>query len=154
MLRQQIKTWFEEAVRLDLEAPQDLKEVLLRGHPRLEGFLDKMTEQVEQADKICQRRGLVLKKKTLQEFTYDMTRYFMKGLEGEAKRRHESDLQRIAREAEIQKQKDFDAVLAGMPEGEFLEAGVISNEETDKAREEALEKQDRIKKAKQKRTRD
>lgn len=137
MLRPQLQKWFEEAVRLDLEAPQDLKDVLLRGHPKVENFLNNMCAQIEKAEQVCRGRGVQLKQKTLQDFTYDMAKYFMKGIEGEARRRYESDLQRIAREAEAQKQKEFDAVLAGKPEGEFLEAGVISNEEIDKQREDA-----------------
>ena len=142
MLRGQIKQWFEEAVRLDVEAPQDLKDVLLRGHPKIEAFLDKMCGQIQQAESLCLRKGVRLKQKTIQDFTYDMAKYFMKGMEGEAKRRYESDLQRAAREAEAQRQREFDAVLAGNAEGEFAEAGVISNEEIDKAREAELAKQD------------
>lgn len=142
MLRNQIKQWFNEAVRLNVQAPQELKDSLLRGHPNLDNFLDRMCAQIEKADQVCRSRGVQLKQKTLQDFTYDMANYFMKGMEGEAKRRYESDMQRLAREAEEQRLKEFDAVLAGRPEGEFAEAGVISNEQIDKAREAELAKQD------------
>ena len=145
MLRIKIKAWFQEAVRLDLESPQELKAVLLRGHPRLEGFIDNMCAQIEQAEKVCRVKGVVLREKTIQDFTYDMAKYFMKGMEGEAKRRYESDLERIAREAKAQKLQEFDAVLEGKPEGEFAEAGVISNEKIDKEREAFLESQSKQK---------
>lgn len=148
MLRTQIKKWFNEAVQLDVEAPQELKASLLRGHQNLDAFLDRMCGQIEQAEQVCRRRGVQLKQKTLQDFTYDMAKYFMKGMEGEAKKRYESDMQRRAREAEEQRRKEFDAVLAGKAEGEFLEAGVISNEEIDKAREAELAKQDETRKQK------
>lgn len=142
MLKQQIRKWFFEAVQLDTEAPNELKDVLKRGHPNLDHFIDNLCGQIEKADKVCQSKGLVLKQKTLQNFTYDMAKYFMRGMEGEAKKRYESDIQRAAREAAEQQRKEFDAVLAGKAEGEFLEAGVISNEQIDKAREVELAKQD------------
>ena len=148
MLRPKIKKWFEEAIRLNMEAPEELKRMLLRGHPKVEGFLDHITGQVIQADKLCLARGLVLKEKTIQDTVYDMTKYFMAGIELEAKKRYESDLARSAREAEAQKIKEFDAVLAGQAEGEFAEAGVISNDKVDAQREAALEAQDRAQKVK------
>ena len=141
MLRQKIKTWFDEAVALDPHAPQDLKDVLKRGHPKLQRCIDELCKQIEQAERQCRKKGLVLKTKTLQDFTYDMAKYFLKGFEGEARRRYESDLQRLAREAEATKIKDFDSVLAGTPVGEFAEAGVLSNEKIDKEREDYLEKE-------------
>lgn len=145
MLRPKIKQWFFEAVRLDLEAPQDLKETLLRGHPRLDGFIDNICAQVIKAEGLCRGKGLVIKEKTLQDLTYDLTKYFMRGLQGEAERRYESDIKRLAREAEEAKLKEFDAVLAGKAEGEFAEAGVITNEKIDQEREAYLEAQDKQK---------
>lgn len=145
MDKAQVKKWFEEAVRLDLEAPQELKDTLLRGHPNLESFLDRMTRQLSQAQMINFKRRRPISQKTLQDFVYDMTKYFMKGMQGEAEKRYESDLKRAAREAEEQRLKEFDQVLEGKSVGEFAEAGVISNEQIDKAREQALEAQDKIK---------
>jgi hypothetical protein len=145
MLRLQVKAWFIEAVKLDMEAPRELKESILRGHERLEGFYDNLTAQIIKAEKVLKVRGKTIKKQTLQDFVYDMAKYFMKGLEGEAKRRYETDLQKFYREQEEKKIKEFDAVLDGNPEGEFAEAGVITNEEIDKQREAFLEAQDRAK---------
>lgn len=142
MLRIQVKKWFTEAVQLDTEAPRELKDSLLRGHERLEGFFDNLTDQIQKAEEVCRRRGVTLKAKTIQDLVYDMTKYFMRGMEGEAKRRYETDLQKFYREQEEKKLKEFDAVLAGKAEGEFAEAGVITNEEIDKQREAHLEKED------------
>jgi hypothetical protein len=147
MLQFQIRKWFFEEVRMNKEAPQDLKDTLLKGHPKIDGFINRLTDQLIKAEEVCRRKGVKLKNKTIQDTVYDLTKYFMKGLEGEAKRRYESDVQKTLRQAEAQKQKEFDAVLAGKPEGEFAEAGVISNEEIDKQREDALEAQDRFKQA-------
>lgn len=147
MLRLQVKQWFLEAVRLDLEAPQELRETILRGHERLDGFYDNLTAQILKAEKVLAIKGKTVKKQTLQDFVYDMAKYFMKGMEGEAKRRYETDLQKFYREQEEKKIKEFDAVLSGKAEGDFAEAGVITNEEIDKQREDALEAQDRFNKA-------
>lgn len=141
MLNVQVKKWFEEAVRLNVEAPQELRETLLRGHPKLEGFLENLTSQLLDAETKCRLRGVTLKQKTMQDFVYDLTKYFMQGMEGEAKRRYESDIEKLARQAEADKLKEFDSVLEGKAEGEFAEAGVISNEEIDNQREKALEKE-------------
>lgn len=144
MLRQQIKNWYREAVQLDLEIEPELKRKLLQeDHPNLNRFIDNLCAQVEQADKICQRKGLILKQKTIQTTVYDMTKFFVMGLQGEAKRRYESDIDKAAREAEAAKIKEFEDVLAGNATGEFAEAGVITNEKIDRERERALEAQDR-----------
>lgn len=135
-----IKQYFEEAVRLNFDAPADLRDSLLRGHPRLEGFLDRLTDSVRIARASLTKKGVVLKEKTIQDFVYDLTKIFMQGLESEATKRYESDLQRIARQAKIDEKKEFDAVLAGEAVGEFAEAGVISNEEIDNQREAYINK--------------
>jgi hypothetical protein len=139
MLRHQIKLWFEEAVKLDVEHPRELKDTLLRGHPKLEMFFDKLTGEVLKAEEICKKKGVTLQKKTIQDFTYDMTKYFMQGMEGEARRRHETDLQKFYREQEEKKHKEFDKVLAGDVKGtDFEDAGLITNDKIDKQREAAI----------------
>lgn len=143
MLRVKVRQWFEEAVRLDLEAPQALKDTLLRGHPKLEGFLESMTGELLRAERICKSRGVTVREKTMQDFVYDMTKYFMQGMEGEAKKRYESDLARLAREAEANKIQEFEDVLSGNASGEFAEAGVITDEKIDNQREKALEEKAR-----------
>lgn len=141
MFRSQVKTWFNEAVRLNTEAPQELKDVLLRGHPNLDNFINNVEKQLVEADAILQKRGKVVKLETLKGFVYDLTNMFLKGFEGEAKRRYESDLERLKREAEEQAQKEMDAFLEGDTDNEFGEAGVITNEEIDKVREDKFKKE-------------
>ena len=143
MFRSQVKTWFTEAVRLNTEAPQELKDVLLRGHPNLDNFLNNIEKQLVEADAILQKRGKVVKLETLKGFVYDMTNLFLKGFEGEAKRRYESDLERLRREAEQNAVKEMDAFLEGDNDNEFGEAGVVTNEKLEKEREDALERQDK-----------
>lgn len=144
MLREQIKKWYREAIQLDFEIEPELKRKLLaEDHPNLNKFIDNLCEQFIQAEKQCRHRGLILKMKTMQDTVYDLTKYFVMGLQGEAKRRYESDLEKSAREAETAKIKEFEDVLQGKPTGEFAEAGVISNEKIDAEREAALEREDR-----------
>lgn len=144
MLREQIKKWFREAVQLDIEIETELKRKLLaEDHPNLNKFLDNLCDQIEKADEQCRRKGLVLKQKTIQDTVYDFTKYFALGIQGEAKRRYESDLEKSAREAELAKVEEFEDVLQGKATGEFAEAGVISNEKIDAEREAALEREDR-----------
>lgn len=135
MLRAQIKKWFEEAVTLDVEAPRELKDRLLLGHPNIEKFIDNLHKEMIEGERLCKQRGLTLKLKTMQDSVYDMTKFFIKGMEGEARRRYESDFDKAMRANEQAKIKEFDAVLAGKAEGEFAEAGVISNEKIDNERQ-------------------
>lgn len=135
MLKELVKQWFKEEVTLNTEAPRELRDRLLIGHPNLEGFFDKLVAQFEQAEKLCAERGVKLRRETMQQATYDMTRMFMKGMEGAAIKRFESDMAKIKREREEDKIKEFDAVLRGEQVGEFAEAGVITNDEIDAQRE-------------------
>lgn len=135
MLKTQVKKWFEEAVRLDTVAHQELKDAVLRASPRVDLFVNNLVKEFNEADKLCRQRGLTLKLKTMQDATYDMTKVFLTGMEGEARRRYESDFDKSVRQMKADQEKEFDAVLAGKAEGEFAEAGVISNEKIDNERQ-------------------
>lgn len=136
MLRLQIKKWFWEAVALDLKYPTDMKESLkLNGHKNLEGFFDRLTKEIEEAEVKCKAQGTPLKQSTVQEAVYSMTEVFLQGMMGERIGQFEADVQKVKRQHEADKIKEFDAVLAGKAEGEFAEAGVITNEKIDKQRE-------------------
>lgn len=144
MFHAQIKVWFEEAVRLNTDCPEELKRKLLAfDHPLIVRFFGKMNEQFVEAERLCRLRRLPLKIETLKLAMYDMTGMFILGLKGRAKLMYESDLAKAARVAEADKIKEFESVLAGNPIGEFAEAGVISDEKIDRAREAQLEAEDR-----------
>lgn len=136
MLRLQIKKWFYEAVALDVKYPQSMKETLkTSGHKNLETFFDNMVIQIEEAEKKCITQGTPLKVDTMREAMYAMTDVFMQGMEGESIQRYEADIAKSLRDKEADKIKEFEAVLSGNAEGEFAEAGVITNEEIDNQRE-------------------
>lgn len=132
MLRLQIKKWFFEAVALDTVYPQSLKDTLKNsGHANLEGFFDRMVIQIEGAEKKCLLQGTPIKLDTMREAVYSMAPIFMQGMSGESIQRFEADVQKSLRDKEADKIKEFEAVLSGNAEGEFAEAGVISNEKID-----------------------
>lgn len=145
-----VRQWFKEAVNLHPTAASELKHSVLQENPvplNVQLFLDNLTRELKKADKINMRRGVYLKEKTYQETVYDMTNLFISGFESVVNKRKESELARVAREAEDAKKKEFDDVLAGNATGEFAEAGVISDEKEDNKRERALEIEDRKKAA-------
>ncbi len=135
ILRIKVKEWFTEAVKMNFDADPLLRETLLRGHPNVEGFLGRITFQLAKSERQCSQKGTKLTEENKKWCVTDMTKLFMKGMEGEAKRRYENDQAKIQRQKEADQLKEFESVLAGKPEGEFAEAGVITNEEIDKRQE-------------------
>lgn len=138
MLSIKVKKWFEEAIRLDIEAPSDLKDTLLRGGPKIEQFINSMAVELDKACSTCLAKGIVIKEKTMQDYVYDMVKYFMKGLESEARKRYESDLAKAARDAQASKLAEFEKASNGIIDGEFAEAGLITNAKLDQEREKSL----------------
>lgn len=134
MLKILVKKWFDEAVTLDTAIHTDLKEAVRRGGARVDKFIENLTKEFMIAEKLCRKNGHELKRKTIQDATYDLTKVFLSGMEIEARRRYESDFEKAKRQMEIDKEKEFEAVLSGRAEGEFAEAGVITNEEIDNQR--------------------
>lgn len=136
MLRLQIKKWFWEAIALDVKYPQDLKDSLkLNGHPNLETFFDNLVKEIEQAEIKCKAQRTPLKNSTVQEAVYTMAEVFLIGMENERRMQFEAEINKSVRQKESDKIKEFEAVLAGKAEGEFAEAGLITNEKIDSQRE-------------------
>ena len=130
-LKQDIRKWFKEAVQL-ADCDPELKRMLLREyppHPRLETFLDNLGQQFVEADKILVKKGLFVKRETMQTTVYDMTKVFITGFELEAKKRFESDLAKSAREAEAAKVAAMDDFLNGGTDNEYAEELGLINEE-------------------------
>lgn len=133
-LKNRVRNWFNEAVRLNLNVPQELRERLLHvnreKHPRLDLFINNMCEQFVEADNLCRKRGLMLKEKTMQETTYDMTDFFIKMLVKEATQMYESDLEKSARAAQAEALRQAEDFLAGGKENEFTQEGLTNEGET------------------------
>lgn len=132
--------WFKEAVNLHATAPSELKRaVLAEPMPdKVKIFIDNISKQLQDADRINMRKGKYLKETTYQQTVYDMANLFIDCFEGAANKRKESDLARIARDAVKAVEQEYEDVLSGKASGEFAEAGVISDEKEDAKREKQL----------------
>lgn len=129
-LKNKVLKWYEEAVRLS-ECDSELKRKLLspRRPPKLNLFIDNMCKAFVDADKLLVGRGLFVKETTMQTTVYDMTKVFITGIELEAKRMYESDLDKAARKAEADKVAAMDNFLAGGTDNEYAEELGLKNEE-------------------------
>lgn len=126
-----MKEYFLEAVRMNVNCDPALRDKLIHGsHERVEGFLQRLNEQVRKARAMLLKKGKIVKEETIKGFVYDLTDLFLKNMMTEARLRYESDLERVAREAKIQETKDMEATLAGKPSGIFEEAGVVIDDKT------------------------
>lgn len=125
------KEYFLEAVRMNVNSDPALRDKLLNGyHPRVEGFITNLNNEIRKARLKLIRKGKIITEQTVKGLVYDFTAMFMSNMETEARRRYESDLERVAREAQIQEHKDMDATLDGKPSGIFEEAGVQIDDQT------------------------
>lgn len=132
-LKTRVRTWFNEAVRLNVDCPADLKDKLLNvnreKHARLDLFLERLCLEFVEADKLCIQRGLRLKEKTMQTTVYDMTDFFIKLVVKEAKGMYESDLAKAAERAKAQAIAEAEDFLSGGKDNVYAEEGLISEGE-------------------------
>lgn len=128
----QTKIWFHEALRLNFKMDGELRRMLLEDrHPRVNRFLEDLDKKMKEAmDVFFTRKKRYPSQETMKGLVYDLTAVFVRNLEVQAERLHESDIKRAAREAAIQNKKDMDDTLNGKASGIFEEAGVIIDDET------------------------
>lgn len=112
---------FNDAIK---SAPVDseLKKAATR-HPNTKSFLQNLYKQLVEVEVMRMKQGKPrLKAKTVQDTVRDFTYKLLQGIETEALRRGESDLARIKREQEAQKQKDLEvSERTGNFVGEFAQ---------------------------------
>lgn len=128
---------YDECVKLAVEYPQDMRDALTRKpYPaQVNKFLERLSHEMQKAIDINAKRGVFVKPKNVEDTVHDMTKIFMKGFHNIAERRIENEHQRLAREAAQGLEQEYENVLSGKPTGDFLDAGVITNEKIDKQRE-------------------
>lgn len=132
-LKHDVRKWVFEAVRLS-PAPQDLKDVIRNAEknigkfPRLNTFITNLEREINAAVQVNMFRGKANDLETVKGLVYDFTTMFLKNCEAEARRKHESDLARLARDAKSQEVKDMEKTLQGTPSGIFEEGGVVVDE--------------------------
>lgn len=131
----QITKWFIEAVEKHPKASSDLKRTLKHAiknkSPRIMEFINKLYTQI--LDAKCVQIRKRQKPYSDHEFKWAITEFtnlFVMGMEGEAQRRIESDLARIARDKKAQETAEMDQTLAGNPQGIFEEMGLVADEKT------------------------
>ncbi len=132
-LKTRVRTWFDEAVRLNVDCPADLRDRLLNvnreKHARLDLFLERLCLEFVEADKLCMQRGLRLKEKTMQTTVYDMTDFFIKLLVKEAKGMYDSDLAKAAERAKADAIAQAEDFLNGGKDNVYAEEGLVSEGE-------------------------
>jgi hypothetical protein len=132
-LKTRVRTWFDEAVRLNVDCPADLRDRLLNvnreKHARLDLFLERLCLEFVEADKLCMQRGLRLKEKTMQTTAYDMTDFFIKLLIKEAKGMYDSDLAKAAERAKADAIAQAEDFLNGGKDNVYAEEGLVSEGE-------------------------
>lgn len=113
------KTFNDTIKRVDINS--ELK-ASLKEHPKTKQLLDNLHMELLKVDVLRRSQGKKsLKEQTIADTVRDFTYKFITGVEGEANKRIESDLKRLAREAELQKQKDLEATANGNVSGEYKE---------------------------------
>lgn len=127
-----VKKTYQEAIALK-QMPSDLR-TALKYHERMPLMFKNLALEL---DKLQTTRILKKKKpfaeKIIKDVIYDMVDIFISGVELEAKSRYESDMAKLAAQAEAQKAKDLDATASGNVSGEyqeiFKEGGVTATDD-------------------------
>jgi hypothetical protein len=133
--RAEARKYFIEAVNAHPKASSDLKQALNRAlkrkNQRLETFIDNLGREITIAKAAQLKSGKPqFSPQEIKWVVKEMTDLFVLGIEGEANRRIESDLARLAREQAAQNKAELDATLEGNPQGAFAEMGIITDEKT------------------------
>lgn len=120
-MREKVKEYFHEAIRLKKDIPDDLRESLLN-HERVNLFIDNLSGQLMKCQELRSKKGKPhYKLKTIKETVYDFADVFIHTVVVEADRRVESTIAEMSRQDVIQKQKDLESTANGKPAGEYEE---------------------------------
>lgn len=95
---------YKECVKL-ATINSDMRESLLRDNGRVPKFINNLTEQLVKVKRLTRQ--------TIKLVTYDMTEVYMKSLERFANERRMSDLDAAVKQAEINKQIEFEKSFNG-----------------------------------------
>jgi hypothetical protein len=107
-----------------LEIPSELRRAL-KAHERLPTFMERVALELAQVQDLRVTKGKApVSEATIVATICDMTEVFISSVLMEANRKRETDLARVAREAELQYQRELEQTASGTPTGEFAEAGV------------------------------
>lgn len=111
------------------EVPPGLISYLNSKPKRLVWFIDNLSKELTHAIALRQLKSQrEYKKQLLITAIHDFTKVFVDSCQMEADDKYQSDLERIRKQARVDLVKDMDATIAGKPQGEFEEAGLVTDE--------------------------
>lgn len=92
------------------------------GHERMKGFVTRLTVELIKVQALRTNQGKpIFKAPAIRSLVKDFTETFLQGFHNVAEKRIESDLQKIQRQAELDKQAALEATANGKPTGEYAE---------------------------------
>lgn len=128
LIEPKLRKWFHDYVKSNNEIPNELKHSLTnnKNSPRYERFIKRLSYELNQAIAIAEiKNGKPLAHPTIKGTAHDMFNIFIAGLMIDAHKMYETESARLARQAEIDKQKEFEAAISNKADGELAEAGII-----------------------------
>lgn len=125
MVRGQVLKYIDHHKRI----PNEMKHALVGSH-HLSGLVDRLTAQIKGVQDIQMKRN---RKKigtnTLRKYINDFVELFLKGFEGHAERRRQSDLKKYETEHAQDNEKDMQSTLEGKSAGVFEDMGLVIPED-------------------------
>lgn len=116
-----VKKTYQEAVALNSRIPLDLK-TALKSHEKIPLFFKNIAEELEKAQAERTAKGQKpFSEKTIKDFIYDVTEMFIMGIKAEADARAQSEIDRLAKQAEADRKKDLESTIAGKPAGDYAD---------------------------------
>lgn len=109
--------------------PSEMKRSL-KNSPHITTLMVRITTQLKRASDLqLKRRGKRFKTETLKNTIKDITELFIKGFEGHAEKRRESEIQKYMRAHAEDEQKDMQSTLEGNTAGIFEDMGLVIPED-------------------------
>ena len=120
---------------LKLDIDSDLRRAL-KSHERVPKFIDNLSEEFTKLASSRLKIGKQLPaEKHLEAIVVDFTTVFVQGIQNQAEKRYESDIQKMLRKAEEDNRRDLEQTIDGNASGDYAdvldEGGVTSLDSRD-----------------------
>lgn len=117
-----VRKWFIRGIQKHPSASPELKRALFAKGSMLKEYTQMLFKELKKCESdLALKKNKSLKTETYKSFVADMADNFVKSMELTANERMQSDLKRLAVQAEKEKQKDMEATSNGKPQGFFEE---------------------------------
>ena len=115
------RDYYQECIRLHPEIDAEFKRSL-KIHMRVPVFIDNLAKQFQLIQDLRISKGKPpLDKLKLKEIVYDLTALFINSVQEEARKKYQSEANRIMEEQAKQKLKDLQETANGNPSGDYEE---------------------------------